>query len=380
MYLALALPESNFTETFNAIGRNAAVISLVFLLLSIPVIVFLARRFSKPMAALSLETERIAQLDLNQPISVSSRISEIARLGEALDRMKSALGQIAKFVPRALVQDLVRSGTRMEVGGERRALSVVFTDVKDFTTMAETLPAEALMAQMSEYFEAVVQQVLEHGGTVDKYVGDAVFAFWNAPLKQPDHETLACRAALAARAASNALNERWKAQGKPEWYTRLAVHMGDAVVGNVGSADRLDYTAIGDTINMGSRLEGLNKVYGTQILASGAIVAKTSSHFLFRPIDMVVPKGAIHPVEIAELIGPLEQQADPVVNALCESWAKVWAAYTSRDWKKAYAAVINHTDKFPNDGPGELFARRLSEYLSSPPPPDWDGATRFESK
>ncbi|MDX2144362.1 MAG: adenylate/guanylate cyclase domain-containing protein [Rhodospirillaceae bacterium] len=379
-HLALALPESNFTETFNAIARNAVAISLAILVLSIPVVVFVARRFSKPLEALALETERIAQLDLATPVAVASRIREIARLGDSLDRTKSALAQVAKFVPRTLVQDLVRSGTRMEVGGERRVLSVLFTDVKDFTTIAETLPAETLMAQMSEYFEAVVQVVLAQGGTVDKYVGDAVFAFWNAPLKQLDHELLACQAALAARDASNALNARWTAAGKPVWYTRLAVHAGDAVVGNVGSAERLDYTAVGDTINMGSRLEGLNKVYGTQVIASGAVVDKAKDRFLFRPLDTVVPKGAVHPVDIAELLGPADASREPEVAALCESWLKVMAAYRAREWKKAYAAVIAHAERFPNDGPGALFSQRISGFLSAPPPGDWDGATRFESK
>lgn len=384
VYLALALPEAQFSDAYDSISRDAVKISLSLVVLAIPVIVLVARRFAKPLALLVKETERIAHFDLGESASTPTRISEIRQLSDSMERMKAALGQVSKFVPKTLVQDLVRSGARMDVGGERRDISVVFTDVKDFTTLAESLPAEDLMAQMSEYFDVVVRCVLANHGTVDKYVGDAVFAFWNAPLRQENHEILACRAALSARTASNALNTQWRKIEKPEWYTRFGVHVGEAVVGNVGSSDRLDYTAIGDTVNMGSRLEGLNKFYGTQILASGPIAECAKEHFLFRPIDLVLPKGAIVPVEVCELLGACDaaapDAATPAMMELCEAWRPVMERYKARDWRRALVAATTFNSAYPDDTVGQILQERIYGFLAKPPPPAWDGATRFENK
>jgi len=379
VHMALALPEKNFTGVFDAIGRDGALISLGILLLSIPLIVVVARRFAHPLALLAQETDRIAQFDLRVGSAPATRIAELARLGHSMERMKAALGQISKFVPKSLVQDLVRSGAAMEVGGERRRISVLFTDVKDFTTLAESLPAEELMAQMSAYFDVVVRAVLAHGGTVDKYVGDAMFAFWNAPTRQAGHEVMALRAALAVQAASNALNRIWRADGKPVWFTRIGVHAGDAVVGNVGSADRLDYTAIGDTVNMGSRLEGLNKIYGTQVLASGSIAAAATAHFVFRPLDTVIPKGALNPVEIFELLGERTHDDAPAAR-LCTRWHPVMQALRARDWAAARAALEDFRAAYPEDGPARVVAERIARRLAEPSAESWDGITRYDDK
>jgi adenylate cyclase len=376
--MALALPQSNFTAGLETIGRDGALISLLILALSIPLIVVIARRFSRPLAALAAIADRIAQFDLREPESKPSMIAEIAQLSASMARMRSAFAQVAKFVPKSLVQDLVRSGARTEVGGERRTISVLMTDVKDFTTIAESMSAEELMAQMSEYFEVVVGVVLQNGGTVDKFVGDAVFAFWNAPLQQVGHEAMACRAALQARKASNALNAHWQAGGQHDWFTRFGVHVGDAVIGNVGSSDRLDYTAIGDTVNMGSRLEGLNKVYGTQILLSGAAKAIVEDSFLCRPVDLVLPKGAIHPIEIFELVCERGEATDGDLQR-CAAWAEVMTQYRGQAWVNAQALLASFLQHFPTDGPAQALLKRVTRF-SAESPQNWDGVTRFDSK
>jgi adenylate cyclase len=376
--MALALPQSNFTAGLETIGRDGALISLAILALSIPVIVVIARRFSGPLAALAAMTDRIARFDLREPDSQPSIIAEIAQLGASMARMRSAFAQVAKFVPKSLVQDLVRSGARTEVGGERRTISVLMTDVKDFTTIAESMSAEDLMTQMSEYFEVVVSVVLQNGGTVDKFVGDAVFAFWNAPLSQDGHEAMACRAALQARHASNALNAQWKARGQHDWFTRFGVHVGDAVIGNVGSSDRLDYTAIGDTVNMGSRLEGLNKVYGTQILLSGAAEAKVNDAFLCRPLDLVLPKGAIQHIEVFELVCERTEATEVDLQRVL-AWAEIVDQYRAQAWGEAHGLLERFLRQFPGDGPALTFLERTTRFAAEPPL-NWDGVTRFDSK
>jgi adenylate cyclase len=189
------------------------------------------------------------------------------------------------------------------VGGERRELSLLMTDVADFTTISEQLEPERVMVVMSEYFDHVVTPLLEEKATVDKYVGDAIFTYWNAPQAQPDHAARACRAALKARSASVKLATEWSELGRWPWRTRFGLHAGETVFGNVGAPDRMDFTVIGSSVNLASRLEGLNKFYGTEILASGRLRTLAGDAFLFRPLDVVLPKGAFEPMEVFELIG-----------------------------------------------------------------------------
>jgi adenylate cyclase len=286
-------------------------------------------------------------------------------------------------VPKSLVQDLINSGVTADIGGDRREMSFMFTDVRDFTPMAESTPAEELMAQMSQYFDGLVFDILERGGTVDKYVGDAIFAYWNAPVRQHNHPDLACLAALACRATSNKLNSSFQDAGRNTWYTRLGVHLGEAVVGNVGSRDRMDYTVVGNAVNIASRLEGLNKFYGTQILASGQVVDRLGDRFVARFLDVVSPKGAGAPVRVFELLGtaaagPLAATAHD--RALCRSWGAIVAAYQCRDWTKARETVAAFAAAYPNDPVAGVFADRIEHFIAAPPPTEWDGVTRFESK
>ena len=377
-YLAFATPATTFTGRFVDITRETALVSLLILLAATPVIVWVARRAARPLAALGQITDAIARFELAEGAGVGSRIREIDHLDRSISNMRNALSQIAKFVPKALLQDLVKSGTKMEVGGERRELSLVFTDVRDFTPMAEAMRAEDLMAQMSSYFDALVGEILQLRGTIDKYVGDAIFAFWNAPTLQADHAALACQAALTCRAASNALNERWRGEGRPVWYTRFGVHSGEAVVGNVGSRDRLDYTAIGNAVNMAARLEGLNKYYGTQILVSGAIKEAVGDQFLFRPIDRVIAKGAATPMAVFELMCRRDEASAALV-ARCEAWTNAYRMYRARAWQGAYDILLGLTAADADDHAAVIFRDRIAAYLAAPPA-DWNGVTRLDTK
>jgi len=372
-YLAVALPAATFTGVFSDISRETAILSLIILALAVPLIVVVARRVSRPLARLEAATQRIAALTLDEPVHTASRIGEIGRLGASIERMRNALGQIAKFVPKTVVQDLIRSGAKMEVGGERRELTFLFTDVRDFTPLAESLAPEDLMAQMSRYFECLVGAVLAKRGTVDKFIGDALFAFWNAPLREPAHTQLACEAALAARTAARDFNAELVRTGRQPWHTRFGLHVGEAVVGNVGASDRLDYTAIGSAVNLAARLEGLNKFYGTEILASEDVAACAGEEAVFRPVDCVLAKGAGTALNIVELLAANER-------ALAESWRAVYAVIATRQWDAALRAVQAHRQNFPGDELARIYAARLEDFITTPPPADWDGVTRFDSK
>jgi adenylate cyclase len=175
--------------------------------------------------------------------------------------------------------------------------------VRDFTTIAESADADILMRQTSRYFSALTEAFLAEGGTIDKFIGDAVMVFWNAPNPQPDHVERACRAALAARLACQKLNSQFEAEGLKPFFTRFGIHVGDAVVGNLGSNERMNYTALGNTVNLAARLEGLNKQYGTEILVSEAVYLRARHCFDFKAIDAVIAKGMTKETHVFELVG-----------------------------------------------------------------------------
>lgn len=301
-YIALIAPEAELTESATLIGRQALAISLVILGLAVPFVVLIARRMSRALSDLAVETERLQSFDLDASVPIRSRVLEIAQVAEALGRAKSALRVFGLYMPKALVQKIIRLGIEPEPGGERKPLSILFTDIQDFTTISEEADPEVLMQFLTEYFNIMTRGVHEHGGTINELIGDAVFAMWNAPEPTDDHAALACRCALALKDRVAAFNSAQPARGRPPLVTRFGVHTGDAVVGNVGDNERLEYTALGDTINVAARLESLNTRFGTRILASGAIVAAVGDRFRFRYMDSVVPKGRHAPVEVYELI------------------------------------------------------------------------------
>jgi adenylate cyclase len=202
-----------------------------------------------------------------------------------------------------VVRGIIDGSRSTELGGTRQEVTVLFTDIQNFTGIAERAEPDSLMRQTSRHFTALTEAFLAEGGTIDKYIGDAVMVFWNAPRPQPDHVARACRGALAAKAATGALNAQFVTEGLTPFITRLGVHVGDAIVGNLGSAERMDYTVLGTSVNLASRLEGLNKEYGTSILVSDAVRRRAEPAFRFRLIASVTAKGMTAETEVYELLG-----------------------------------------------------------------------------
>ena len=211
------------------------------------------------------------------PSPVTSYVKEINELGNTINLAQRAIWSFARFVPKEIVRRVIDNSISTELGGVRQEITVVFTDVRDFTTIAESADPDILMHQTSRYFSALTDIFLAEGGTVDKFIGDAVMVFWNAPNPQPDHIERACRAALAGKAACEKLNAQFETEGLKSFFTRFGIHVGEAVVGNLGSTERMNYTALGDTVNLASRLEGLNKQFGTAILASEDVYSQVQS-------------------------------------------------------------------------------------------------------
>jgi adenylate cyclase len=384
--VAIAAPLADFTRPVDAALSDGTAFALVALLAGLLASGALAWRISRPLAALAEEADAIARLELAGPVQVRSRITEIARLAGTMDGMKSALRVFGAYVPRSLVARLMAEGDAARLGGARRSISVMFSDVENFTTLAEDIAPEELMRIASAYFEELTAELLRCHGTIDKYIGDAVMAIWNAPQDDGSHAHNACRAALRARLLTDRLCEHFAARGWPRLRTRFGVHTGDAVVGNVGSSDRMAYTAIGSMVNLASRLEGMNKVYGTRILISETTRAAAGNGFVTRPVDLVLVKGSARALELHELLGfavvdrladaPL--RPDPALAARLPAWRLMIGAYRAGRFEDAAAALAEASDP-AGDALARLYADRISK-LREGTPPDWSPVLRATTK
>jgi adenylate cyclase len=277
-----------------------------------------------------------------------------------------------------MIQRISADPESLNLGGEELVATALFTDIKGFTPIAEGLTAPETAALLNRYFSGVTSHIFESGGTLIKYIGDAVFALWGAPLHTPDHAIQACRAALAmARHQNEAGPENDLAR---TLVTRIGVHTGPMLVGNLGSSQRFDYTAIGDAVNLASRLEGLNKPFGTKALVSGDTLAKTDGRFSVRLLGKARVVGRSEPVEIFELLGLKEEQS-PLKAEAADRFEAARIDFTKRRFKEAAAGFGEALAQSGGaDGPSQFYLALCAKLEASPPPIDWDGVVNVDSK
>jgi len=264
-------------------------------------------------------------------------------------------------------------------------ITVMFSDIRGFTTISEKLDAQELALFLNAYLSDMTKIVFETEGTLDKYIGDAVMAFWGAPVEEPDHALKACTASLAMIKRVQELQKKWEAEGKPKLDIGIGLNSGPASVGEMGSARQVGYTALGDTVNLASRLEGLNKEYGTHILVNESTYAAVKeAGFLFRELDVIRVKGKLQPVVIYELVGRVAEIGKEPGYAELQRQLRDFAAarelYTRRKWDEAQKAFEKILEGHPADGPSRMYWKRCQEYLFDEPPAGWDGVFTMTHK
>ena len=301
--ILLLAAQEDFVQNVRRLQFTGLVLATIASAAFIPVVWIFGSGMSRSLKSITAQAVKLQKLAAPAPSPVTSRIKEIQELGGAMELAQRAIWSFAHFIPKEIVQRLIDNSISTELGGVREEITLVFTDVRDFTTIAESADPDILMHQTSRYFSVLTEAFLAEGGTVDKFIGDAVMVFWNAPNPQPDHVERACRAALAGRAACEKLNSQFETEGLKPFFTRFGIHVGEAVVGNLGSTERMNYTALGNTVNLAARLEGLNKQFGTTILVSESVYLRVQHCFQFRAIESVIAKGMTKETRVFELVG-----------------------------------------------------------------------------
>jgi adenylate cyclase len=284
-------------------------------------------------------------------------------LSRAIDTLDATVKSFAAFVPVGLVRQLITSDRRLELGGHSRFLTIFFSDLEAFSTLSEEIPTQELMTRVSAYLGLVTKAVNDEAGTIDKFIGDGVMAFWGAPVLLEDHAWRACLAALRIRQGMDALNERWQSEELKPLNIRIGIHSDAVLVGNIGSADRMDYTVIGDGVNIASRLEGINKQYGTRLCISHSVFKEAGERLCVRPIDDVVVKGRRAKIPIYELIGAFgdpELEPDPKTIRLCRLTRRAYEALAQDDFALALDRYREILAEFPDDTVSRELVRRLS--------------------
>jgi len=284
-----------------------------------------------------------------------------------------------QYMSPAVIQHLLEHPEKLELGGERRRVTLFFSDLAGFTTISERLSPETVVGLLNDYLSAMTEIILDEEGTVDKFEGDAIMAFWGAPLDQPDQALRACRAALRQTQALAELNHRFADLKLPPLSMRIGLHTGDAIVGNLGSVKRFDYTVIGDTVNLASRLEGVNKFYGTHIMASEVTAMACRGAVEFRELDLVAVKGKENAIRVFEVLG-LPGEVDPEVARRCQDFARGLALYRQGRFAEARQVFEALLAAAPDDGPSRTFRERCRRFEAAPPPADWDTVHRLDAK
>jgi adenylate cyclase len=282
-------------------------------------------------------------------------------------------GMFEKYVDKTVVQQIIDNPSLVKLGGEEREITTMFADIEGFTAMAEKMGPQNTVAMLNSYLTEMTNIMIEEYGTIDKYIGDAIMAFWGAPLDDREHAFHTCSAALKMQRKLLALHTKWIHYGRPVVNQRIGINTGKAVVGNMGAEARLNYTAIGDAVNLASRLEGVNKEYGTRLLMSDNTYRLVHDRVLSREMDLVVVMGKTEPVRIYELIALADEMQTDATKKFLEFYHNGLDAYKKRAWKSAIdqfqqALTIRRDDIVSN-----LYIQRSMLFVDNPPPDDWNG-------
>jgi adenylate cyclase len=379
LWIGILVPNYDLLEGISQLRIHLMMATVVALLAALGYSFLLARSYSRPLEALAAQSRRIGALDFQTDARIEAKLHEFKQLEEAQAQALAALQSFSRYVPLEIVKELVAKGEVARIGGRTEILTILFTDIAGFTNISESMSPEALTNHMAEYFQNMIDTLHRHAATVDKMVGDAIVAFWGAPTPIPDQAAKAVQAVLEAGGRLETLNDEWRARGLPALPTRFGLATGPVVVGNIGARTRLAYTVLGDVVNLASRLEGLNKVYGTIFLVDAATRDACSQQYAWRHLDRIVVAGRTEATDIFQVLGEAGRVPDQVLAAAAR-YEAAWERYRVADFPGALAALDGFESEFGPDLAAQRLRERCETYRHHPPEDGWDGTSRMTSK
>lgn len=379
--IGIIFPKSDIMGNISRNTRFMILGVLMFLSFALLLGSRLSQRISESIAVLCEEVDKVGRLDLDSSVVVESRILEVFRIAESVTNMKRGLRSFKKYVPSDLVMQLNALQKEAALEVEKRELSIFFSDIADFTSISEQLDSDELIQQLGDYFNGMSRIVLDHAGTLDKYIGDGIMAFWGAPLPRENHAVLACAAALQCQQYLKHLAIAQNSRSYAAFHTRIGIHTGEVIVGNIGYEERMNYTIIGDAVNLASRLEGLNKFYQTNVIISEDTFKRVRDAFVARKLDRVAVKGKTRGVLIYELIA-LRGEVSEAQEKFLRVYDQAMELYLNRTWEEAERAFAAAQRLAPSgkDYPSAMLEARCNEFARNQPAADWTGVYTHQSK
>ena len=363
--MGIVVPQEDFLKVINENNEKTLKI-LPFIIIFIIVLVIIVNRFliGRVLQSIYLSSKLIQKFEIEEiekkRLLDSSVVKELDTLATSMNMIKTGLVAFSKYLPKQIVKDVLQGNIKAEIGGEHKEVTIFFSDIANFTKTSETLGSK-LFETLEIYFDKLSGILIDNNANIDKYIGDAIMAFWNAPADNKMHALDACKAAVKCHRSLEKLQHRWAKENKPLLETRFGLHTGEVLVGNMGGEYKMDYTVLGDNVNLASRLEGLNKLYKTHILISEDTYAQAKADVIVRLLDKVTVKGKTEPTKIYELLGLVSEYN--TMNEFCQDWVEAYekgfSLYSHCQFDEAIVyfkkAIKLRNDK---DFPSELMIKR----------------------
>ena len=385
IYAVLQRSLEEVLQPYYNLRKTILIIGSVILFIAVGFSILLSRGITRPVQELAMAARVIGGGQLDTTVNIRTG-DELEQLGNAFNDMTKGLKErdlirstFERYVSPAIAAEVIRNPDLLHLGGQKKTLTIFFTDIGNFTNLSEILSPEKTVNHLNHYFKGMCSAILEYNGTINRFQGDAILAFWGAPIAQEDHAFLACKAALRCREFLKQLEKKWVAGGLPPRTYRFGINTGEVVIGNVGSASRFEYMAVGEDVNLANRLEGVNKYYGTQILISEKTYLLIKDMFLARDIDIIRVVGNSKPIKVYELVAE-KGQIDGRKAELLEHCKAGVHAYRARQWGKAISCFTQVLQLEPEDGPAKVYVKRCQEYQQASPAQDWDGVYNLTTK
>jgi adenylate cyclase len=365
--VGIVVPEAHYLNDLAASRRHVLLLAAALMLAGIAGGALVVRAIRGDLGRLTGEMARLRTFDFAPARTKAAAFGDVQEAADSLEQAKTALRALGKYAPLDLVRQLYEARMEPTLGGRLQEVTLLFSDIEGFTSVSERLSPNTLATALGDYLETMTRAIHATGGIIDKYTGDGVMALWNTPRAHADHARRACEAALACCEATQQLFASPAWAGLAPWRTRFGIHRAEVTVGHFGAPDRMSFTAMGDGVNLASRLEGLGKQYGTSILVSADVEREARDAFVFRRLDRVAVKGRHEGIEVFELLGrrapgePRPEVIDRYERALC--------AYFARDFRRALDLLTGAG----GDAPSRVLAARCERYLRAPPPAGWTG-------